>query len=122
LTVGKDIIVRVSNDEKDDNPDEDYFVARIEEKAIKLEADGLYSAVPYKKNDWIIFVRWFNFVPSYKNRRGDRGYSKGSAQWIPCGSIIRSIKEPVTLRWSGKYYRLTRELHAHIEQYGDITE
>ena len=31
--MGENIIVRVSNDEKDDNPDEKYFGAKIEEKA-----------------------------------------------------------------------------------------
>ena len=45
LKVGQNIIVRVSNDEKDDNPDEEYFVAKIQEKARKLEEAGTYSAV-----------------------------------------------------------------------------
>lgn len=119
LAVGKDIVC-VSDDKQGDNPGKDYFVARIEERARKLEKDGMYSAVPYNKNDWIMFVRWYVYQPSYKNRRGDRGYTKGSAQWIACGTIIRSIKEPVTLKWPGKYFRLSRDLHAHIKQYGDI--
>ena len=43
-----------------------YFFAKIEEKAVKLEAAGTYSAVQFKKNDWIIFVRWYEFVPTRK--------------------------------------------------------
>ena len=47
--MGENIIVRVSNDEKDDNPDEEYFVAKIEEKAKQLEEGAVHSAVLYKK-------------------------------------------------------------------------
>jgi hypothetical protein len=111
----------VSDEERADNPDEEYFVAKIEEKAVKLEEAGTYSAVPFKKNDWIVFERWYEFVSTKKNRRGDRFYKKGFAQWIPCGSIIRTLTQTVTLRWSGGYYQLSKELNTHIEQYGDIT-
>ena len=121
LCVGKNIVVRVSNEEKADNLDEDYFVAKIERKAMKLEEDGTYSAVPYRRNDWIAFVRWYNFVPSKSNRMGDRFYRKGFAQWIPCGSAIRSLTLPVNLRWSGNFFKLSSDLNAHIEQYGDIS-
>ena len=70
LSVGENTIVRVSNSEKEDSPDEEYFVAKIKEKAIKLEESGTYSTIP-----------------------GDRFFKKELAQWIPCGSIIRSLKE-----------------------------
>ena len=49
LIVGENIVVRVSNEEKEDNPDEEYFVAKVKEKAIKLEEAGTYSAIPFKK-------------------------------------------------------------------------
>ena len=106
LSVGENIIVWVSNGEKEDNPDEEYFVAKIKERAIKLEEAGTYSSIPFKKNDWIVSVQWYGFVSTMNNRRGDRFYKKGFAQWIPCGSIIRSLKEPVVMRWSGQYYQL----------------
>ena len=51
LRVGKNFIVRVSNEERDDNPDEEPFVAKVEEKATKPEVDGVYSAVQFRKND-----------------------------------------------------------------------
>ena len=121
LNVGDNIIVRVSNEEKAANPDEEYFVAKIEEKAVKLEEAGVYSAVQFKKNDWIVFVRWYEFVATKQNRRGDRFYKKGFAQWIPCGSIIRTLNQTVTLRWSGGYYQLSFELNRHIEEHGDIS-
>ena len=121
LSIGDNIIVRVSKEEKADNPDEEYFVAKIEEKAVKLEEAGTYSAVQFKKNDWIVFVQWYEFVSTKKNRRGDRFYKKGFSQWIPCGSIIRSLTQTVTLRWSGGYYQLSNDLNTHIEEYGDIT-
>lgn len=47
LSTGKHIIVQVSNEERADNSDEDYFAAKIEENATKLEEDGTYSATPY---------------------------------------------------------------------------
>ena len=40
-----------------DDPDEDYFVAKIEESALKQEDAGTYSTMPYRKNDLIAFVR-----------------------------------------------------------------
>jgi len=49
LSIGDNIIVRVSKEEKADNPDEEYFVAKIEDKAVKLEEAGTYSAVKFKK-------------------------------------------------------------------------
>ena len=111
----------MSNEEKEDNPDEEYVVAKIKEKARKLEEAGTYSALQFKENNWIVFVQWYEFVSTMKNRRGDRLYKKGFAQWIPCGSIIRSLKENVVMQWSGKYYQLSNELNKHIEEYGDIT-
>ena len=121
MTIGMNVIVRVSHEEKEANTDEEYFAAKIEEKARKLEESGTYSAVSYNKNDWIVFVRWYTFEPTKRNRRGDRFYKKGFAQWIPCGSIIRSLTLDVTMRWSGQYYQLSSEMNKHIEQYGDIT-
>ena len=38
---------------------EDYFVAKIERRAKKLNEAGMYSAQPYQKNDWIVNVRWY---------------------------------------------------------------
>ena len=119
--MGQNIIVRVANNERLDNPDEDYFVAKIEEKAIKLEEGGTYSAVYYKKNDWLVYMHWYNFVPSRKNRNNDRFYNKGDVQWIPCGSIIQSLKEAVVLKWTGGHYRLSQLPSKNIEDYGDIT-
>ena len=37
LSLGKNIIVQVCNEERADNPDEDYFVGKVEEKAMKVE-------------------------------------------------------------------------------------
>ena len=56
MSVGENLIVRVSNEDKIDNPDEEYFVAEIKEKAIKLEEAGTYSALQFKKNDWVVVV------------------------------------------------------------------
>ena len=58
-SVGDNIIVRVSKEEKANNPDEEYFVAKIQEKAVKLEEAGTYSAVKFMKYDWIVFVQWY---------------------------------------------------------------
>ena len=98
MSVGKNIIARVSKKEREENLDPDYFVANIERSALKLDGAGVYSAVPFQKNDWIVYVRWYNFVPSKQNGNGDRFHSKGFAQWIPCNSIIRCLTVPVTLK------------------------
>lgn len=99
---------------------EDYFVAKIERKAKKLDEGGMYSAQPYQKNDWIVYVRWYIFFPNKTNNSGDRFYSRGTVQWIPCNSIIRNLKEQITLRWSSRYYKLFKSLHTHIEEHGDL--
>ena len=92
----------MANEERDQNLDEEYFVAKVEERAMKLEESGTYSAVPYQKNDWIVFVRWYCFAKV--NPRGDKFYTKGYAQWIPCGSIVRTLKQPVSLTWARPHY------------------
>ena len=40
LSDGENIIIWVSNEEEEDNPDEEYFVAKIKEKALKPEEAG----------------------------------------------------------------------------------
>ena len=121
LSARRNVIVRVSNDERANNPNEDYFVAKIEKKALKLNAGGVYSATKYNKNDWIVFVRWYAFVPSKTNEAEDRFYSKGFAQWIPCNSIIKTLENPITLNWEGRYYKLEKKMHDYIELKGDIS-
>jgi hypothetical protein len=122
LKIGTNVVVRVSAEERSENPDEEYFVAKIEEKAKKLEEDGVYSAVPFKKNDWIVSVCWYCYISSNLNGGEDRLYAKGFSQWIPCGSIIRSLTKPIKLKWCrrSQYYRLSKALNEHIEQQGDL--
>ena len=103
------------------NPDEEYFVAKIEERAKKIDKDAIYSAVEFKKGDWIVKIRWYVFCPSMTNRRGNRFYKKGDLQWIGCASIVRSVKsKDVIMRWSGRHYRLNKEVNTQIEDYGDL--
>ena len=92
LKVGDNIVVRIADEEREMNPDEEYFVCKIEEKAIKLSEAGVYSAVNFKKGDWIVKICWYVFCPSKQNRTGDRFYKKGYSQFIACGSIVRAIK------------------------------
>ena len=51
MKVGDNIVVRISNVEKEDISDGDYFVANIEQRkrTLKLETTGIHSAVPRKK-------------------------------------------------------------------------
>ena len=55
LKVRDNIIVRVHDNERARNWNEDYFVANIEKGARKLDEGGVYSAVRYNKGDWILF-------------------------------------------------------------------
>jgi len=54
--VRDNIIVRVHNGKRAINPDENYFVAKVEKVALQLDEGGVNSAMKYKKNDWIVFV------------------------------------------------------------------
>ena len=47
LSIGNNIIAWVSKEEREENLDEDYFVAKIERSALKLDEAGVYSAVPF---------------------------------------------------------------------------
>ena len=51
LSVGENVIVWVSDEERNDNPNEDYFMAKVEGEVNKLDEDGVYSAVTFQKND-----------------------------------------------------------------------
>ena len=122
LNIRGNIIVQASNEDREENVDEEYYVAKIEQCALKLEKAGVYSSVLFQKNDWIVFVHWCVFVPSTQDETtGDRFYSKGGTQWIPCNSILRCITEPVTLTYSSRHYQLSKSLHNHIERHGDIS-
>ena len=120
ISVGENIIVRLAAEERDINPDEEWFVAKIEEKPRKLEEAGVYAAVPFEKGDWIVLVRWYVFDPSKANGDGDRFYRKGRTQYIPCGSIVQGVRSEVKLPWVGRHYRLSRDLVDDIVEYGDL--
>ena len=46
---------------------------------------------------------------------------KRYSPFIACGSIVRAIKpKDVILRWSGGYYRLSKDTNRKIEDYGDL--
>ena len=44
LKAGDNAIVRVENEERLQNPDEEYFVAKIEDNDLQLDEAGMYSA------------------------------------------------------------------------------
>ena len=56
LKVGSNVVVRIAEDEREMNSDEEYFVAKIEERAKKIDKDEIYSAVEFKKGDWIVKI------------------------------------------------------------------
>lgn len=120
IAVGENIVVRQATEERLENPNEAWFLAKVEEKPKKLEEAGVYAAVHYSKGDWIVFVRWYEFDASKKNDDGDRFYKKGASQWIPCGSIVKGLRSEVNLPWMGRHYRLNRGLAEDIEEYGDV--
>ena len=113
--------MRQAEEERLENPGEEWFVAKVEEKPRKLDEAGVYAAVHYSKGDWIVFVRWYVFDASKKNDDGDRFYTKGGPQWIPCGSIVRGLRSDVKLHWNGRRHQLKRGLVEDIEDYGDLS-
>ena len=56
LKVGSNVVVRIAEEEREMNPVKEYFVAKIEEKSKKIDKDELYSAVEFKKGDWIVKI------------------------------------------------------------------
>ena len=49
MKVGENVIVRVANEERLLNPDEEYFVAKIEQDVLQLNEAGTSSTVAFKK-------------------------------------------------------------------------
>ena len=61
--MGDSIIVWVRNDKRAINPNEDYFVAKVEKNALQLDAGGVYSAMKHKKNDlMLVFIYYSTYV------------------------------------------------------------
>ena len=56
LKVGRIVVLRIAEEEREMNPDEEYFVAKMEERAKKIDEDEIYSAVEFKKGDWIVKI------------------------------------------------------------------
>ena len=96
-------------------------MAKVEEKPRKLEEAGVYAAVNYSQGDWIVFVCWYMFGASKKDDNGDRFYTKGALQWVPCGSIVRGLRSKVKLHWNGRRHQLKIELLEDIDEYGDVS-
>ena len=121
LKIGNNVVARIAEEERAINPDEEYFVAKVEVRAKKIDKAGFYSAVEFKKGDWIVKIRWYELCPLKTNMRGDRFYRRGDSQWIGCASIVRTIEpKDVVMTWSGQHYRLSKEAGKHIEDYGDL--
>ena len=121
LKIGSNVVAQIAEEERAMNPDEEYFVAKIEGRAKKIDKAGFYSAVEFKKGDWIVKIRWYVIYFSMANRRGDRFYKRGNLQYIGCAFIVRTIKsKDMVMRWSGQHYRLSKEASKHVEDYGDL--
>ena len=113
--------MRIADEERKINPYKEYCVVKNQSQEKKIDEAGVYSAVQYKKGDWIVKISWYEFSPYKTNRVEDRFYKNGESQWIPCGSIVRSIKpSEVAIRWSGQNYRMSKEVDNHIVNHGDL--
>ena len=56
LKVGGNVVVGGAEEEREMNPDGESFVAKIEEKAKKIDKDEIYSAVEFKKGEWVVKI------------------------------------------------------------------
>ena len=97
------------------------FVAKIEEKAQKIDKDEFYSAVELKRVTGLFKFDGMYFVPQWPMDVAIRFCKKGGLQSIGCASIVRTVKsKDVIMRWSGRHYRLSKEVSTQIEDYGDL--
>ena len=53
MNIRRNVIVQVSNDDREEHVDEEYYIAKIEWRALKLDKAGVYSSVLFQKNDWM---------------------------------------------------------------------
>ena len=114
-------VPRIAEEEKETNPDEDYFVAMIEAKAKKIDKAQFYSTHEFRKGDWIVKIRWYVFCPLKTNRHDNRFYKKVDSHYIGCGSIMRTLKpNDVPMTRSENYYNLSKAAGKHIEDYGGM--
>ena len=88
---------------------------------MQLNEAGTYSTVAFKKNDWIVSVRWYRFAHTKTNREGDGFCRKGYYGWIPCNATIRCLMKLIKLKWVGQYYKLEKAHNDHVKEHGDIS-
>ena len=69
LKVRNNVIVRIAKEERESNPDEEYFVAKIEGKTKQIKQRGVYSAVQFEKGDWIVSACWYICILSVKDEQ-----------------------------------------------------
>ena len=90
----------------------------------KTDKDEIYSAVEFKQGDWIVKFdgKYFSLDDQQAWRVAIlRFYKKGELQWIGCASIVRTVKsKDVIMRWSGRLYRLRKEISTQIEDNGGL--
>ena len=119
LTVGRDVVLRMHPDERRLNPDDEYFLGRVEEPARKLDAPVCYSTNSFQKNDWIVKIRWYELISVEAN--GDRMYKKGQVQFLNVKMIVQKLTRQIKLDHVGRSkYCLPHALDDHIVRYGDI--
>ena len=116
----QNVIVRIHQEERRHNQDEFYFVAQIKQKAVKTEKPAIYSTNHFNKGTWLVEIQWYQHEKT--DGRGNRIYTKGSMQYIPCESIVQVTRKiELEPKRGGCSFVLSEELNDHIENYGDLS-
>jgi hypothetical protein len=95
LSVGDNVVVRVHPSQAN-ACNEEYFLARIQEKPWKLERAGLFSGKRFSRGWLIVRIKWYEIIEVQKN--GDRVYrsSRGPMEVINLNGVVK-LSRTVTL-------------------------
>ena len=119
------VLTRIASEDRNLYPNDQYFVATLEDPPRKLDEGGYYGTNHYRAGTWIVTVRWYNFKG--EDGSGNRWYERlpaGNEQVMSCFSFIRGLNKTIALEYSRqkRQYKMSEELHSHILRYGNLAD
>jgi hypothetical protein len=120
---GQNVIVRIHSSQKDQYPENEYFVGKLLEKPYQLRKGGIFQGNRFNAGFWVAQIAWYEWVK--EDCRGDHYYRLlKQSQTLQCNNFVRNLSREIKLtresRASG-LYKLGQKLHDYIVVYGQLS-
>ena len=122
LVKGEFVVARVDPSDRRKNPEEDYFVGRLQGTPYKLTEPGIYAGNQYNKGWYVVEMQWYERKD--EDDAGNYFFERGHSQLLNCNAFVRGLgKNKIHLQYDRrqKLYKLNRSLDEHIQKYGALT-